>query len=113
MRLRLRFSPLDSRVASFGLVLAAARGWATAAPSPVTRVGSRRCSEELAQRSVADFDAFYSVPVQVTRIAYRARGQANLHPADGGLNLPADRYSHGLRRLGVGNRRDPRLPFGA
>ena len=26
-------------------------------------------------------------PVQVTRIAYRARGQANLHPADGGLNL--------------------------
>ena len=38
-------------------------------------------------------------PVQVTRIAYRARGQANLHPADGGLNLPADRYSHGLRRL--------------
>src|SRR5664280_2448304 len=30
-------------------------------------------------------------PVQVTRIAYRARGQANLHPADGGLNLPAAR----------------------
>ena len=38
-------------------------------------------------------------PVQVTRIAYRARGQANLHPADGVLNLPQDRHSHGLRRL--------------
>ena len=38
-------------------------------------------------------------PVQVTRIAYRARGQANLHPADGVLNLPEDRHSHGLRRL--------------
>ena len=38
-------------------------------------------------------------PVQVTRIAYRARGQANLHPADGVLNLPEDRHSHGLHRL--------------
>jgi len=38
-------------------------------------------------------------PVQVTRIAYRARGQANLHPADGILNLPQEEYSHGLRRL--------------
>ncbi|HEX2808584.1 MAG TPA: hypothetical protein VHN80_20670 [Kineosporiaceae bacterium] len=37
--------------------------------------------------------------VRVTRIAYRARGQANLHPADGILNLPEEEYSHGLRRL--------------
>jgi hypothetical protein len=37
--------------------------------------------------------------VRVTRIAYRARGQANLHPADGKLNLPDEEYSHGLRRL--------------
>ena len=37
--------------------------------------------------------------VRVTRIAYRARGQANLHPADGELNLPDEEYSHGLRRL--------------
>jgi len=37
--------------------------------------------------------------VTVTRLAYRHRGQANLHPADGGLNLPQERHSHGLRQL--------------
>src|SRR5664280_371821 len=37
--------------------------------------------------------------VRVTRIAYRARGRTNLHPADGELNLPDEEYSHGLRRL--------------
>ncbi|MBK5221545.1 MAG: ISKra4 family transposase [Acidimicrobiia bacterium] len=37
--------------------------------------------------------------VTVTRMAYRRKGQANLHPADGALNLPGERYSHGLRRL--------------
>lgn len=38
-------------------------------------------------------------PVRVTRIAYRAPGRTNLHPADGILNLPQEEYSHGLRRL--------------
>jgi hypothetical protein len=28
-----------------------------------------------------------------------AVGRANLHPADGVLNLPVERYSHGLRQL--------------
>ena len=37
--------------------------------------------------------------VVVGRLAYRARGQANLHPADAALNLPLERHSHGLRRL--------------
>jgi len=37
--------------------------------------------------------------VDVQRMAYRRRGQPNLHPADAMLNLPADRHSHGLRRL--------------
>ena len=37
--------------------------------------------------------------VRVTRIAYRAPGRTNLHPADGVLNLPLEEYSHGLRRL--------------
>ena len=37
--------------------------------------------------------------VSVARMAYRHRGHANLCPADGGLNLPAERHSHGLRRL--------------
>ncbi|MFN2504125.1 MAG: ISKra4 family transposase [Acidimicrobiales bacterium] len=37
--------------------------------------------------------------VVVERLAYRHRGAANLHPADGALNLPTERHSHGLRRL--------------
>jgi hypothetical protein len=35
-------------------------------------------------------------PVTVTRIAYRAPGARNVHPADAGLNLPPGRHSHGL-----------------
>lgn len=34
--------------------------------------------------------------VMVTRIAYRAPGAANVHPADADLSLPAQKYSHGL-----------------
>ena len=37
--------------------------------------------------------------VRVRRTAYRTRGHADLHPADGMLNLPVERYSHGLRLL--------------
>lgn len=37
--------------------------------------------------------------VVVRRIAYRAPGRANLHPADAALNLPEEKHSHGLRRL--------------
>ncbi len=39
--------------------------------------------------------------VRVSRIAYRSRGSRNLCPADGLLNLPIERRSHGLRRLGA------------
>jgi hypothetical protein len=37
--------------------------------------------------------------VTVTRMAYRAPGAANLHPADADLNLPEEKHSHGLRKL--------------
>ena len=37
--------------------------------------------------------------VTVERLAYRAPGVGNLHPADAALNLPVERHSHGLRRL--------------
>jgi len=37
--------------------------------------------------------------VQVKRLAYRKREHANLHPADGVLNLPEEKHSHGLRRI--------------
>ena len=36
--------------------------------------------------------------VQVRRLGYGARGHGSLYPLDGELNLPGDRYSHGLRR---------------
>ncbi len=39
--------------------------------------------------------------VEVSRLAYRRRGHANLYPADAELNLPAELHSHGLRRLAV------------
>src|SRR5438876_4457643 len=38
-------------------------------------------------------------PVTVTRIAYRAPGAPNVHPADAGLNLPPGRHSHGLCKM--------------
>jgi hypothetical protein len=37
--------------------------------------------------------------VTVQRLAYRAPGVGNLHPADAALNLPVERHSHGLRKL--------------
>ena len=37
--------------------------------------------------------------VTVERLAYRAPGMGNLHPADAALNLPVERHSHGLRKL--------------
>ena len=37
--------------------------------------------------------------VSVGRLAYRAPGVSNLHPADAALNLPIERHSHGLRKL--------------
>ena len=35
--------------------------------------------------------------VTVTRMAYRAPGAANLHPADTELNLPEEKHPHGMR----------------
>jgi hypothetical protein len=40
-------------------------------------------------------------PITVTRMAYRAPGVGNLHPADAAWNMPAGLHSHGLARLGV------------
>jgi hypothetical protein len=37
--------------------------------------------------------------VTVERMAYRRRGYPNLYPADGRLNLPVEKHSHGLRKL--------------
>jgi hypothetical protein len=40
-------------------------------------------------------------PVTVTRIAYRAPGAPNVHPADEQLNLPPGKHSHGLAKMAV------------
>jgi len=37
--------------------------------------------------------------VDVERIAYQARDVAGLHPMDASLNLPPEKYSHGVRRF--------------
>jgi len=37
--------------------------------------------------------------VDVTRVAFQARGATSLFPLDGELNLPHEKYSHGLRKL--------------
>lgn len=55
----------------------------------------RRSVEEGHQRRLATVFG----EVTVDRFAYRRRGHPNLHPTDAVLNLPAERHSHGLRRL--------------
>ena len=64
---------------------------------PVVGVdGVRRCSVERShQRPLVTVFG----EVGVRRFAYRARGHENLYPADGALNLPVEKYSHGLRRV--------------
>ena len=37
--------------------------------------------------------------VVVSRIGYGKVGKASVHPLDAELNLPAEKYSHGLRQL--------------
>ena len=56
---------------------------------------SRRIVERDHERTLATVFG----DVTVRRLAYRAPGQANLHPADAALNLPGEKHSHGLRRL--------------
>ncbi len=38
-------------------------------------------------------------PVEVSRIAYRAPGAPNVHPADAELSPPRGRHSHGLSKM--------------
>jgi hypothetical protein len=58
--------------------------------------GARRASAEAGhERALATVFG----EVRVRRVAYRARGRCNLYPADAALNLPAEKHSHGLRRL--------------
>ena len=58
--------------------------------------GARRARVEAGQ--VRPLQTIFGA-LQVTRLAYRRRGQANLHPGDAALNLPRELHSHGLREL--------------
>ena len=58
--------------------------------------GSRRARVEAGQ--VRPLQTIFGA-VEVTRLAYRRRRQANLYPADAALNLPRELHSHGLREL--------------
>src|SRR5664280_886977 len=64
--------------------------------SVVDADGSRRGRVEAGQ--VRPLQTVFG-QVEVTRLAYRRRGQANLYPADAALNLPRELASHGLREL--------------
>ncbi|HEY1514901.1 MAG TPA: ISKra4 family transposase, partial [Solirubrobacteraceae bacterium] len=55
----------------------------------------RGCMERGRQRSLATVFG----EVHVTRIVYRAKAHSGLCPADGALNLPIEKHSHGLRRF--------------
>lgn len=56
--------------------------------------GTERSSARLHERTLGTIFG----PVQSRRMGYGAKGLASLHPLDGELNLPPERYSHGLRR---------------
>lgn len=58
--------------------------------------GSRRGSVEVGH--VRPLQTIFGA-VDVTRLAYRRRGERNLCPADAALNLPRELHSHGLREL--------------
>lgn len=56
--------------------------------------GQQRTVRRLHERSLATVFG----EVEVSRMGYGAEGADSLHPLDGELNLPAERYSHELRR---------------
>jgi hypothetical protein len=62
----------------------------------VDALGTARTSVESGHRRGL-VSVFGEVPVD--RMAYRRRGEENLHPADARLNLPVEHHTHGLRRL--------------
>ena len=57
--------------------------------------GVRRGNVEVQERALGTIFG----EVVVERLAYRRAGHDNLYPADGVLNLPAEKHSHGLRKL--------------
>jgi len=75
---------------------------ARAAAEPRAEVtGADGVPRRRAERGHARTVVTWFGPVTVARMAYRAPGAANLHPADAALNLPARRYSWAVQQAAV------------
>ena len=70
------------------------RGPGDVGPALVDQDGVRRTQRRLHSRAL---ESLFGT-VQVERLGYGAPGQESLHPLDAALNLPAERYSHTLRK---------------
>ena len=62
----------------------------------VVGVGGKERTHERGQQR--DLESIFGT-VEVKRTGYGGRGEQSLHPVDAELNLPAERYSHGVRRV--------------
>lgn len=72
-----------------------ARGPGDVGPTLISgRDGVRRTQRRLHSRQL---ESLFGA-VQVERVGYGAPGQESVHPLDAALNLPAERYSHALRK---------------
>ena len=74
---------------------------AAAEPRLAGVTGADRVPRRRAERGHARTVVTWFGPVVVRRLAYRAPGAANLHPADAALNLPVRRYSWQVQQAAV------------
>jgi hypothetical protein len=74
---------------------------AAAEPRRAQVTGADRVPRRRAERGHARTVVTWFGPVVIRRLAYRAPGVANLHPADAALNLPARRYSWQVQQAAV------------
>jgi hypothetical protein len=74
---------------------------AAAEPRLAQVAGSDGIPRTRAERGHARTVVTWFGPVTVRRLAYRAPGAPNLHPADAALNLPARRYSWQVQQAAV------------
>jgi hypothetical protein len=74
---------------------------AAAEPRRARVTGADGMPRTRAERGHARTMVTWFGPVVIRRLAYRAPGAANLHPADAALNLPARRYSWAVQRAAV------------
>ena len=74
---------------------------AAAEPRRAEVTGADGVPRRRAERGHARTVVTWFGPVVIRRLAYRAPGAGNLHPADAALNLPARRYSWAVQQAAV------------